>query len=69
MNNRNTAEVAGQAAQNVHERYPGYRIDLVKALVAVLDTQRDGLPERARREQIAKVVEGLATRCAAEDAG
>jgi len=66
MSTRRIAEVAGEKAVTITVRAPGYRADLVRALVEVLQVQREGLSEKGRREKVGKVVEGLGSRVAAE---
>jgi lipase chaperone LimK len=50
--------VAEQEALAVHERYPGYRAELVKALDDVIAQQAQAQTAR-RREDTTKVVDAL----------
>lgn len=66
MSNRRIVEVAGERALIITERVPGYRADLVRALVKTIQMQREGLSEKGRRDKIGKVVEGLGNQVAAK---
>lgn len=66
MNPRRVAEVAGERALLVDERYAGYRAEVVRSLVQVLAVQSEGLSERGRRDKVAKVVDALGIKVATE---
>jgi hypothetical protein len=51
--------VAGDQAATILDRFPGYREELVRSLVAIITTQSDGLSDRARREQVGKVIDAF----------
>jgi len=60
------AEVAGEKVLLIGERTPGYRTELVKALVATINVQQEGLSEKGRREKISKLVEALGSKVSAQ---
>lgn len=60
------AEVAGEKVLLISERTPGYRAELVKALVATINVQQEGLSEKGRRDKIAKLVEALGSKVSAQ---
>jgi hypothetical protein len=59
MSNRRIVEVAGEKALLVDERFEGYRAELVRALVAAIQAQQEGLSDKGRRDKVGKVVEAL----------
>jgi hypothetical protein len=63
------AEVAGARATEIEERVPGYRIELVKTLIAAIQTQNEGLSDKGRRDRIGKVVEALGSKILAKGGG
>ena len=66
MSSRRIVEVAGEKALMITERVPGYRAQLVRGLIDVIQVQSEGLSDKGRRDKIGKVVEGLGSRVAAE---
>lgn len=59
-------EVAGQQATHIHERYPGYRRDLVQRLVDIVAKQGEGLSNRLRRERISEIIDAFGAKVAAQ---
>ncbi len=59
MSSRRIVDVAGEKAVLAEERFDGYRADLVRTLVAVIQTQQEGLSEKGRRDKVSKIVESL----------
>ena len=66
MSTKRIVEVAGEKALMVTERVPGYRGQLVRALIDTILAQSEGLSDKGRRDRITKVVEGLGSRVSAE---
>ena len=66
MSSSRVVEVAGQKVLTVSERVPKYRSELIRALIAVIQLQREGLSDKGRRDKVGKVVEGLGSRVAHE---
>jgi hypothetical protein len=66
MSNKRIVEVAGQQAQLLDERTPGYRGDVVRAVIDILQLQGAGHSEKGRRERTGNVIEALADRVAAK---
>lgn len=60
-------EVASEQANELEERYPGYRVDLVTRLVEILRKQGEGLTLRRRRPEVNKIVEAFAKESAVKE--
>jgi glycosyltransferase A (GT-A) superfamily protein (DUF2064 family) len=66
MASNRIAEVAGEKVLLIGERTPGHRAELVKALVATINAQQEGLSEKGRRDKITKLVEALGSKVSAQ---
>ena len=66
MSTKRIVEVAGQKALMITERVPGYRGQLVRALIDTILAQSEEVSEKGRRDRVTKVVEGLGSRVSAE---
>jgi hypothetical protein len=66
MSNKRIVEVAGQRAQLLDERMPGYRADAVRAVIEILQLQGAGHSDKGRRERAGHVIEALADKVAAK---
>lgn len=61
MSSRRVIEVAGERVLDADERFEGYRSSLVRMLVQSIQLQDKEGSERSRRDEIAKMVDALAT--------
>lgn len=59
---RRIIDVAGQRVLDADERAPGYRADLVRALVQAIQAQDAEVSEKGRRDKIASTVDALASK-------
>lgn len=66
MSTKRIVEVAGEKALMITERVPGYRGQLVRALIDTILAQSEEVSEKGRRDRVTKVVEGLGSRVSAE---
>ena len=66
MSTKRIVEVAGEKALMVTERVPGYRGQLVRALIDTILAQSEEVSDKGRRDRVTKVVEGLGSRVSAE---
>lgn len=66
MSGKRILEVAREQALLVDERIDGYREDVVRCLMKVIATQNEGHSDRGRRERVAKEVEALGGKVAAQ---
>ena len=66
MNPKRINEVASEQASLIDERYPQYRAALIRCLIEVITAQDEGHSERGRRDRVAKIVEALGSKVAAE---
>jgi lipase chaperone LimK len=64
---RRIVDVAGQQAQLLTERVPGYRSEAVKALVQVIQLQQEGLGPQSRRDRVQKLLGDLGTKVLIQD--
>lgn len=69
MSGKRIMEVAREQALLTDERVPGYREDLVRCLMKVIGAQNEGRSERGRKESVAKEVEALGGKVAAQTKG
>lgn len=69
MSGKRIMEVAREQALLIDERAPGYREDMVRCLMRVIAVQNEGHSERGRRERVAKEVEALGVKIAAQAKG
>ena len=69
MNTKRLIEVAGEEAMRIDERYPGYRLELVRCLIQVTSTQDEGLSDKGRRDKVFRIVEALGGKVAAGAGG
>ncbi|MXV88011.1 MAG: hypothetical protein F4117_07915 [Acidimicrobiales bacterium] len=51
--------MVAETIEAVDERYPGYRVDLAKAIIEVVNSQETAATEAARRDRIQDLVESL----------
>jgi len=58
--------VAGEQAGTITERFPGYREELVRSLIAIITTQSEGLSDRVRRDQVGKIIDAFGAKVAAQ---
>lgn len=58
---RQLRAVVAETIEAVDERYPGYRVDLAKAIIEVVNSQETAATEAARRDRIQDLVESLGT--------
>lgn len=65
MSSTRIVEVAKETASVVSERVDGYRGDLVRCLIEVIQTQQEGLSEKGRRDKVGRIVESLGAKVAA----
>jgi len=66
MSTKRIVEVAGEKALMITERVPGYRGQLVRALIDTILAQSEEVSDKGRRDRVTKVVEGLGSRVSAE---
>ncbi len=66
LSTKKVLDVAREQVMICEERHAGYRVELVKALSRVIATQGDGGSDRHRRERVAKEVEALSQKVAAQ---
>ena len=59
MSSKRIVEVAGEKATLIEERIDGYRSELVRTLVSIIQTQHEGLSDKGRKDRVAKIVEAL----------
>ena len=58
--------VAGEQAATTTDRFPGYREELVRSLIAIITTQSEGLSDRLRREQVGKIIDAFGSKVTAQ---
>ena len=58
---RQLRAVIAETIEAVDERYPGYRVEMAKAIIEVVNSQETAATEAARRDRIQGLVESLGT--------
>lgn len=69
MSGKRITEVAREQALLIDDRVPGYREDIVRCLMKVIGTQNEGHSDRGRKERVAREVEALGHKVAAQAKG
>ena len=69
MNTKRVLDVADGQATLIEERTGSYRADLVRALIATITAQDEGLSDKGRRDRVTKVVEALGSKVVASQEG